>query len=313
MHGYQLGVAHFARIGGISDGPYLNLSSDDCGTSGHETKTFACDVNTGQPFALFGSITPPNDVHAFVGMMATMTVHSSSASLPDWWKFGSAAFCRGTSAMTSSFDFTAGPAGCADAYFSLAQGGYAYDVGFGAADRGRLRVQCAVPAADSVDLSAGVEYGLFRVNLLRSKTTGSGSCAGCSQPMTISLDEVELFKYGGTLGTVHGVRDRAFVRWQNAVASIPPTVDARLRLLAARWESGGRAGHIAFTLPHAGSATLELFDVTGRRRAREALEGLGDGVHEAVLRPATPLAAGAYFLRLSQGQDAVTRPTSRTP
>ena len=66
--------------------------------------------------------------------------------------------------------------------------------------------------------------------------------------------------------------------------------------------------HIAFALPTAEPATLELYDLSGRRIAAESVGMLGPGEHALQLHPAGALDAGIYWLRLSQGtQRATTR------
>jgi len=57
---------------------------------------------------------------------------------------------------------------------------------------------------------------------------------------------------------------------------------------------------IAFTLPSAGDAELQLLDVAGRSVRRERLAGLGAGPHRAVLA-GTTLEPGYYVVRLSFG------------
>jgi hypothetical protein len=61
---------------------------------------------------------------------------------------------------------------------------------------------------------------------------------------------------------------------------------------------GGRLG-VSFTLPVAGRAELELLDVGGRRVASR--EVMGAGRHEVALGEGQRVAAGIYFVRLTQG------------
>ncbi len=55
------------------------------------------------------------------------------------------------------------------------------------------------------------------------------------------------------------------------------------------------------TLPRAESATLALFDVSGRRIASREVGSLGAGAHVVVLSPPGSLASGIYWVRLAQG------------
>ncbi|MCC6650179.1 MAG: VCBS repeat-containing protein [Candidatus Eisenbacteria bacterium] len=69
---------------------------------------------------------------------------------------------------------------------------------------------------------------------------------------------------------------------------------------------GGRL-LVAFTLPLAGSAKLELVDVGGRRVALREVGVLGAGRHELALGEGQRLASGMYFVRLTQGARVATK------
>jgi hypothetical protein len=57
---------------------------------------------------------------------------------------------------------------------------------------------------------------------------------------------------------------------------------------------------IAFTLPVAGAAALDLFDVRGRRVLHRDLAALAAGAHSEELARGG-LATGVYIVRLTQG------------
>src|SRR5439155_6671503 len=173
--------------------PGINLSWDDCGTAGSATKDFACDSNTGSAFTLFGSFVPPPGLTEFVGIDASLRVVSSTAELPDWWKHGSG-WCRGTTGLSTNFDFTAGPFSCADFYVGQAPGGFYYEVGHFGSNSALLKLQCAVPFENRGPLRSDAEYYAFKVAVRRSRTVGSVSCAGCNVPVTITLDQIQLFQ-----------------------------------------------------------------------------------------------------------------------
>ena len=80
-----------------------------------------------------------------------------------------------------------------------------------------------------------------------------------------------------------------------------------LRLVAAR--ANGGEPRVRVTLPHEGSATLELLDLAGRAVARTRLQGPLDE-HEAGVEGARSCAPGLYFARLRQaGAQAIARLT----
>jgi FG-GAP-like repeat/Bacterial Ig-like domain (group 3)/FG-GAP repeat len=68
---------------------------------------------------------------------------------------------------------------------------------------------------------------------------------------------------------------------------------------------GGRL-QVAFALPTDASATLELFDLHGRRLARRDVGSLGAGDHSVNFGTDRPLASGVYFVRLTQGGNVAT-------
>jgi len=171
----------------------MNLSWNDCGEFGSKNQQFDCASNSGVPFTLIGSFIPPAGVNEFLGISATIDLFGSFATLPDWWRHGTTQ-CRGTSGLSVSFDFTSGPFGCADFYQGQAAGGFAYDIGTPAPNHARLRIQAAVPFDNRGPVDPNVEYDAFKVNLLRSKSTGAGACEGCQTAMCISLDAIQLFQ-----------------------------------------------------------------------------------------------------------------------
>ena len=60
---------------------------------------------------------------------------------------------------------------------------------------------------------------------------------------------------------------------------------------------GGRMA-LAFTLPSAASARLEVMDVTGRRVFTREVGRMGAGRHTVHVGGDTPLRSGVYFVRL---------------
>ena len=66
--------------------------------------------------------------------------------------------------------------------------------------------------------------------------------------------------------------------------------------------SDGEVLLVSFSLPRTCPATLELYDVSGRRVLTREVGSLGPGRHQLELRAGTTLRAGLYLLRLEQGQ-----------
>ncbi|OGF16712.1 MAG: hypothetical protein A2W00_14650 [Candidatus Eisenbacteria bacterium RBG_16_71_46] len=79
-----------------------------------------------------------------------------------------------------------------------------------------------------------------------------------------------------------------------------------LRIASARPNPATGELRLAFALPDASPAVLEVLDVAGRRVVLRRLEGLGAGEHDLRLDESAALPAGAYLIRLSQGGRYVT-------
>jgi hypothetical protein len=250
------GVASRAFVVGPLSLEGINLSWDDCGAAGTAIKDFACTSNSGAPFAMVGSFVPPPGLSEYLGLTAQLTVVSSAATMPDWWSHGSGR-CRGTSGLAVNFDFSAGPFTCVDFFQGLAAGGFVWEPGIGGPDRARMRLTCAIPFDNRGPLDMDTEYYAFKVNLQRSKSTGSGACAGCDVPASITLDEIQLFQppelaYDPVVITpLHGTT----IHWQNtvlALRSFTPTTGAAGTLVTIRGfgftgATAVRFNHIATT------------------------------------------------------------------
>jgi hypothetical protein len=63
---------------------------------------------------------------------------------------------------------------------------------------------------------------------------------------------------------------------------------------------------IAFTLPSAGPALLEVLDIGGRRVAKREVGALGAGQHVLTFSEAAGWRPGIYLVRLAQGGQALT-------
>jgi hypothetical protein len=98
--------------------------------------------------------------------------------------------------------------------------------------------------------------------------------------------------------------------WVRSIATLsvpPPVAAAGLRFRIAGPQPVGAEARLAFELPEAGSTTLEVFDVTGRRAAETQRQSWGAGAHEFAV-DARGLAPGIYAARLTAaGQQAVVR------
>jgi hypothetical protein len=69
---------------------------------------------------------------------------------------------------------------------------------------------------------------------------------------------------------------------------------------------GSLGGIVKLVLPDAAPASIEMFDVEGRRVWSRDIEGLGAGEHAVPVGHGSWLPPGVYLLRLSQGGLAAT-------
>jgi hypothetical protein len=177
----------------------INLSFNDCGTNGARFATFNCLSNSGTPFPVVASFIPPAGLSEFLGLNAQVDVTTPQPVLPQWWQHG-ATSCRGTTGLSVSFDFTSSSGLCADFFVGQAAGGFLWESGFGSPNRARMRVTCAVPFDNRGPVDENTEYYAFRITMQRTKSTGTGSCAGCTEQACMVLNEIQLFQPPGVDG-----------------------------------------------------------------------------------------------------------------
>ncbi len=171
-------------------------------------KTFACNTNTGS-FQFTASFIPTVAKTDWLGMTAIFDGHTlSGVDLPAWWQLSNTGSCRQASLSTSA-DFTGSPqVGCVDPFLGLAAGGIAayqttlfpapYPINVPAPNRFRLKVGYGIVVNITVP-GDGTEYYAFRGTINYTKTVGTNSCAGCSTPLTMVLEEI------GSTGETSGV------------------------------------------------------------------------------------------------------------
>ena len=161
---------------------------------GARARTSACGSNLGVAGPMVGSFVLDSDVAGVTGIECTLAVSGSNATLPAWWLFnapGGIIGCRG-SALSANAVISGTAVHCTDWAGGVAAGGLAnYNVGFYGPNTARIRVGFAVAAP--IDLAANTDYFAFNVILSNAKTTGTGSCAGCSEPICIAVNNVQVY------------------------------------------------------------------------------------------------------------------------
>ncbi len=210
-----------------SAAPGINLSWTACGITGTDSKTFACGVNTGSE-VMVASYVAPSGTSGITGMEAVVDIQSSTPTMPDWWMFKNAGTCR----QTALSSLPAGASCDGDYWAGQASGGITAYISpyLAATNRARLLIIYAVPSTIAAPVDADVEYFAFTATITHAKTVGTGSCAGCTTPMCIVLNEIKLTQ-GVGIGD-YRISDAAankIITWQGESAANCLTVPVKNR------------------------------------------------------------------------------------
>ncbi len=192
------------------DVPGLKLASTDCG--GAQLATWTCTSNGGAAFTAVASV-----VINAAGSLTTLVAEESMVEfafatlVPEWWKLGGT--CRASNALAVGYN--GGLYSCID-YFggvSTVLGVNSYQIGpdpaigdpNGEIDGNRVRMRF-VSAVD-YDLAlltpppnVGDEIFLYSLVMNKTKSTGTGSCAGCDAQACMMLKWVKLNQPSGSPG-----------------------------------------------------------------------------------------------------------------
>jgi len=162
-------------------------------------KAFACDANEGS--ATFTASFVYDFNYSQVNYLACQVdLQSDSPTLPDWWQLSSGGACR-QGALSSTADFAAAPGGCTDLWRGQTPDGEftwrtaAYpegETGPRVPLPNRARFVGTYLANAYVPIVKGVEYYVFSVTVDFRNTAGAGACSGCTTPVTIVLNEIDL-------------------------------------------------------------------------------------------------------------------------
>ena len=211
----------------------------------------------------------------------------------------------------TAFMIMARTPGGAQWWYSNADSGYSVDNLSPAAPRSFTGTYSGSATALHWARNAESDLGIYR--LYRGATAGFVPGAGnlvVAKPDTGYVDATStVYYYKLCAVDIHGNASG----FASLLPSWPAGVDGggplALSLEGARPNPAyGGALSVAFTLPEAASARLELVDVGGRRVAGREVGALGAGRHVVALGAERRLPPGLYLLRLSQGARArVTR------
>ena len=180
----------------------VNLAWNECvGGGGLHDMTFNCATNSNASSHTFvASFRAPAGIGSYVSNEGTVELQSNSTPLPAWWALKGTGQCR-TGAAIADANFVSGPFGCTDVFLGAASGSLAsYNVGFLQPNRGRMNLVFAVGSAGATALEPETEYYAFKVQILNTKTVGTGSCAGCSDGVCIVYTKCNVVQPNGSPG-----------------------------------------------------------------------------------------------------------------
>jgi hypothetical protein len=196
----------------------LNFAWTNCYGEGSPVlnRNFACNTNTGTNI-MVASFIPTMTSDTVNGNEIVIDIQSQGATLPAWWQSKNVGTCRSTSLSVSS-TANATWTNCQDEFFGQATSGIgAYNIGFGGApNSARLIIAEAVPASALTHVDPSGEYFAINVALNNAKTTGTGSCAGCTTPVCIVLTSIKITAGGGSLDEfISNAASNNYLTWQN--------------------------------------------------------------------------------------------------
>jgi hypothetical protein len=184
--------------------PVAHLAWDDCGASGHLTRSFACDTNVGAE-QLVVSFVPPA-VAAFTGIEARIRFWPPAASLPAWWALSTGG-CRAGSLRASPF--AAGPSSCTSPWTSQVFWTAQLDL-----STQEIKVLVDLNKGQEHGLDGGTEYYGVRIAFDHARSTGAGACGGCSLPAGLYLSRLALLLGPPDPTYEFALAEVPYVNWQ---------------------------------------------------------------------------------------------------
>ncbi len=210
---------------GASNAPAadLRLTWDECPEGNAQTvKQSSCNAL----FAvdpLVSSFVLSAPVDSVIGMEVVVDLVTDSATLPDWWHYEPGGCNAG--ALTATGDFSTIGA-CANPWNSTATGLVQAWWGGqprGGANQARLIFTVFVAPADRVTMDAGNPYYAGVVRLTHARSSGPNACAGCTVPVCLVLNSIQLLRLSGAsveeVQVVPSGGTGNWASWQSATAN----------------------------------------------------------------------------------------------
>lgn len=173
----------------------IDLRLDDCPVGFASRVAFSdCASNAGHALALVASAVLPAPFADFVGAEARFDVQADAPTVPDGWRLDPAGCRAGAGTPIADASITPSCPTIWDGHpGALAQLAVLTQADEPSLPAGRVRLIAAAALADSVPLLPGdgaTEYGVLKLVIAATKSTGADSCGGCSAGACIGLGEI---------------------------------------------------------------------------------------------------------------------------
>jgi hypothetical protein len=200
-------TASMAQAGGI------NAAWTTCfSEAGALNRTNTCTSTFGSAGSIVGSYMLTADQPLKVGdeIVLDLQVGNANDPIPPFWQYFVAGSCRQT-ALSANFVYGGPQSSCFDPWSGQAFGGVAaYVAGYGGV-AGRARIIVGAAVANPIALPANLEF--FSFNLAFSNA-GSTTCAGCTTPAAIVLNEISSVQQDGSRERNSSPLQNQCVGWQ---------------------------------------------------------------------------------------------------
>ena len=165
--------------------------------TGVQNKDFACNTNSGE-HTLVGTFQLSSNMNQVSGVEIILQLASASAALPAWWNLRAIGGCR--TALTVDGETDPADVACPDwseGQMFVGLGTYCTSAGPcvdrpGPANEARIKLVEAVPQQLVKNLVPAQDYFSFNIRLTNVKTVGLDACAGCTTPVCIVFNSVNI-------------------------------------------------------------------------------------------------------------------------
>jgi hypothetical protein len=170
----------------------LNFYWNGCSDGGVTTQTFACNSNSGFLQAAYATVIVPSDVPTFVGTSIVIDITVNDTALPAWWQMANGQ-CR-AGALSISCDPAVNASNCtADLWAGTAPTTVSIVQNAVHSLPNELRLNAAAALTGESPVAAdGTEYFVAKISMSKTKSTSTGSCAGCATGACMVLNEMNL-------------------------------------------------------------------------------------------------------------------------